>query len=96
MTKIYVVMGQTGEYSDHHSWPVCAYASEEDAERHAVAAAARALRIKREDDARDHTMRWDKGWIAEQMGGLDPDIRMDYTGTDYYVLTVEMREGFHG
>ena len=35
MTKVYVVEGSTGEYSDHREWPVAAYMREDLAREHA-------------------------------------------------------------
>lgn len=34
MTKVYVVIGESGEYSDRRDWTVCAYLSEDMARRH--------------------------------------------------------------
>jgi hypothetical protein len=85
--KIYVVMGSTGEYSDHHNWLVCAYRTKEDAEQHEIEATKRAHGFKREDryepDFKDR--------LKAAMGEYDPECQMDYTGTDYCTIEVELR-----
>lgn len=40
--NIYVVIGTTGEYSDHREWPVAAYFSEKLAQAHVIRATQRA------------------------------------------------------
>jgi hypothetical protein len=98
---IWVVMGSTGEYSDHRTWLVCAYEDKTRAERHADEAAKRAKAV---DDAKcehdeplteiceecDRRHFSDKVF-GEWMGDLDPHGRRDYTGTDYVALPVEFR-----
>lgn len=87
--KIHVVMGQTGEYSDHSTWPVAAYRSRKEAERHEIRATMRAKLAKQKGLG---------GYSNEAerkkfMGDLDasPGMQMDYTGTDYFTLSVPIR-----
>ena len=79
--KIYVVWGVTGEYSDQQSWLVCAYRDRVLAERHSDRAAQRAHQIF-------HTV----GYHTDAKNLWDPEMRMDYAGTDYCVLEVDLRE----
>lgn len=82
--QVYVVMGQTGEYSDKREWAVMAYLSRELADKHA-------------DDAMLAAARVNKIGKGAFYGGkrdgnpYDPHMCMDYTGTDYYVLVVPMQ-----
>lgn len=83
---MFVVMGTTGEYSDRKEWLVCAYENETLARTHAEEAQKAAARltvqyghyhrIELDDDA--------KKW--------DADMDFDYTGTDYTVVEVPLRQ----
>lgn len=79
MKTIYVVMGQTGEYSDRSEWPVMAYTDKPSAEKHADDAMMEARRLKA-----------DQEYGAKNK--YDPNMSMDYTGTDYYVMDVPMTQ----
>jgi hypothetical protein len=86
MTKkiklVFVVFGATGEYSDHQEWAVMAYTDEAQAQVHIDLASA---------------------WVRENIGDYpgygrqnaenpyDPNMRVDYTGVNYYYETVELR-----
>jgi hypothetical protein len=87
---IWVVIGSTGEYSDSTNWLVCAYEDEASATRHADAAMIRAREFfKMNDRFSDRKTEA----IRAFMGDLDPvGEHMDYTGTDYYVDQVNLRE----
>jgi hypothetical protein len=78
--KIYIVEGSTGEYSDRQDWIVCAYQSKEKAEEHADKAEHRAKEMlpKRYSN-------------FEGQNEFDPHMRMDYTGTEYYVIETELK-----
>lgn len=90
---IWVVMGRTGEYSDSTDWLVCAYENEAAAHRHADRAMVRARELMDSGDQADD-IRWDEARLREWMGDLDPvGSRMDYTGSDYVALPVEVRRG---
>ncbi len=108
MNKIYVVMGCTGEYSDHREWPVCAYTSMELATKHSDLAMEWAHKNKQQ--FRNSLSQVYSKWFDHKKSNpddndfntfyanntlkspYDPTINMDYTGTDYFVLEVEMRE----
>jgi hypothetical protein len=79
--KIYIVMGTTGEYSDRHEWPVVAYFDEHAARVHIDNATRVANQIEQ-----------DGGYYDPEDGAkneYDPSMRMDYTGTGYYMMTVD-------
>jgi roadblock/LC7 domain-containing protein len=84
MSKIYVVMGSTGEYSDREEWIVCAYADEEMAKHHAETATAEARRIQNTTKRYCHVP-------DDQAKAWDPHMSIDYTGADYTVCEVEIR-----
>lgn len=75
---VWIVMGTTGEYSDHTVWTVKGFLSQRRAEVFALAAKQEADRLIAESGER---------YIShgEAKHSLDPDFRSDYTGTDYYV-----------
>jgi len=79
---IYVVMGQTGEYSDNREWAVMAYMDENKAKQHVEGASAFAR------EAYDRNGRY--GGAKKGDNPLDPDMQIDYTGTNYYILPVEI------
>jgi hypothetical protein len=80
--KIYIVNGATGEYSDQDDWVVCAYRDRALADAHVHDAMIRAKEIEK------------SGSRYEQKKGeneFDPNMRMDYTGTKYYVVETELK-----
>lgn len=93
--KVYIVEGQTGEYSDRRVWPVCGYLSE---------AAARAKVGRLEQNLREAVVKWGEDavryasiWnkdepqskeIIEFIG--DPNYMGDYTGTRYRMYVVDI------
>ena len=92
MSKVFIVFGGTGEYSGGYEWAVCAYANEERAKTHVIAAIARA----KEYEATMLTQHYE-GWEAQRairggwMPDLDPNFTMDYTGTEYWYLETELK-----
>jgi hypothetical protein len=82
MSKIYVVMGSTGEYSDRSEWPVVAFRDEEEAQKSVENATRRANECG--------ANRASQYQIEKGVNEFDPDMRMDYTGTSYYYMTVEL------
>ncbi len=81
---VYVVMGSTGEYSDRTEWPVKAYRNEERAKEHVVNAEREAKKLQ----ARYGII----GEIPKDANPYDTDMDMDYTGANYYYLSVELGE----
>lgn len=99
MPEVFVVMGATGEYSDRYEWPVRAFLDEGKAQ--ALVAAA-------DEDARAWLARSADHWqqymnfreLSEtekaELFPHDPHFSMDYTGTSYYVMKVELEPPFSG
>jgi len=81
MPKVYVVIGTTGEYSDHTEWPVISYLDKREARKHVENATRRAKQIE---------MREDYGHPDRLQNQYDPDMRMDYTGTTYFLWEVDL------
>jgi hypothetical protein len=82
--KIYIVEGTTGEYSDRQDWTVCAYRSEKKAEDHVRNAMLRAKEIEKSREDQYH--------VAAGVNEFDPDMRMDYTGTEHYTVECELKD----
>lgn len=78
----YVVMGSTGEYSDHTEWAVAVYLEKEEAERHAE--------LANKDVAGAESWTWSqrRGYTGKNPYDVDCDI--DYTGTRYAVVEVPL------
>lgn len=85
--KIWVVYGETGEYSDHSEWTVAAYTSEADAKAHADAA------TKWYGENGGKELRRYLGTPA-QANPHDPSMQIDYTGTEWNIYPVELHENF--
>ena len=82
MKKIFVVMGSTGEYSDRTEWPVLAYTDEDLAKEHVVNADRRAKEI--------YATRKTRYGVEKGINEFDPDMDMNYTGTSYFLYTVDL------
>ncbi|MEK9735734.1 MAG: hypothetical protein VW239_00260 [Candidatus Nanopelagicales bacterium] len=82
--RFYVVRGQTGEYSDHDEWTVCAYTDEAMAQHHVEQATAAAKVLMQAEDRYMYSDQLATPW--------DPFIRLDYTGTHYTYEAVDTRE----
>ena len=83
--KIFVVTGTTGEYSDRVEWLVKAVKDEQAAKDFVVTA----TKIAREQEVLKSKSR---DWLFQVKSELDPDISMEYTGTNYYYSEVELEE----
>ena len=83
MEKIYIVMGSCGEYSDHITWQIAAYKTEEEARKHVGKAAERfsELNLKYHEDVYA---------IPKKENEYDAGMHVDYTGTRYYVKEVDL------
>jgi hypothetical protein len=86
VSDVYVVMGQTGEYSDRTEWVVVAYSNEADAQKHVENATRRAKELE---------VTKPRNWEALEAhlasNEFDPAMQLDYTGTRYYYMAVELR-----
>lgn len=83
---VYIIIGQTGEYSDNQNWSVIAYFDENKAKEHVLKAQQRANEIHVESEKSEN--KWKH--IRENKNEFDPFMNMDYTGTTYYYDTVEI------
>lgn len=94
MRKIYVVMGSTGEYSDHREWPVCSYSSEKAAAQRVVDCTASAARFDKDDDTVFD--RYSLAFFDEEQKAaanpLDPQINVSYTGVQYSFFAIDLIE----
>ena len=85
---VYVVFGETGEYSDRSEWPVAAYSTGEMAEARADSLAAKYRELTENGTIiTDYDQR---EAIETAMRIYDPEFRLDYTGTHWYVLSVPL------
>lgn len=90
--NVYIVFGTTGEYSDRSEWPVKAYLDEVRAQEHVEAASADAREFMATSHG-EHYSVW--GMTKEELAERfphDPNFSCDYTGTKYYLETVELDE----
>jgi hypothetical protein len=91
MATIYVVVGETGEYSDHSDWYVAAFLRKEKAEEFKVALNKRLneLGCLNNRPAGWYDIADDITAAMQQMG--DRQFRCDYTGTSYGVVEMPLR-----
>lgn len=91
MGQVYVIHGYTGEYSDRGEWIVAAYLDRAEAEKHLKALEDFCIRNHvlgmRSRDSRDRDLIRD-----ELRANLDPLADIDYTGVDYDLSEIEIRE----
>lgn len=88
MKTIYVVMGTTGEYSDNIEWAVVYFTDETDAQTFVTLAEAES-RVEYEACQESETV-WE--CRRDVKHSMDPEFRMDYTGTTYFVHEVGLGE----
>lgn len=94
--KVYIVFGQTGEYSNHSDWPVRGFLVRELAERFEFGCAKWAYehseRIDEHEECDDCYSEKSNGRKCPdtEKSPHDPKYRRDYTGTDYFVVEVEV------
>lgn len=86
MNKVYVVMGQCGEYSDHQEWSVAAYRSESLAAERVANATRRGAEVEAK-------LKEGYNYNVLKENEFDPDMRSDYTGTEYYIMPVDLVDG---
>ena len=85
MSKVYIVIGETGEYSDRTEWPVVAFTEESQAKRF-VTAAETWLRVNK-CSYDSTTMPYEDREIRSP---FDPALHVAYTGCRYYFIDVDM------
>jgi len=86
MSTIYVIVGTTGEYSDHREWFVKAFTAEAKAQEFVTAVSA----ISRELYA-TLSSKYDY-YDLKGLNPLDPNMQVDYTGVRYNYCEVELEE----
>lgn len=84
MTQVYVLLGQTGEYSDRSEWVVRAYTNKDDADADAMAMNAIGA------EGVDALYGRDREAVIERLRMHDTQADMDYTGTSYFVAAVPL------
>ena len=84
--KIYIVQGSTGEYSDHMEWPVRAFDSERKAQDFVNKLSEEYRFLKQKYG--HHGFSWYCHIEEENM--TDPNMRSDYTGTNYSYFEIEL------
>lgn len=82
--KIYIVEGSTGEYADRQNWLVKAYSSRDKADAHAQSAE------KWINDYGVSEWRKQKYDANRDLNPYDPNMSVDYTGTSYYVIELDL------
>lgn len=86
----HLVLGSTGEYSDHTKWVVAAYETAEGAEQHAKLANAFVRQEPRRGEDGDFIGDYDHRLELEESNPYDPDCRINYTGTEYVVVKIPL------
>jgi hypothetical protein len=97
MSKVYLIMGYTGEYGDAQSWPVKAFHREVDCQQ-MVSAMNSYLKVTmgkyspydlyfahEDSDSIGKTMKEIRSHMEEH---YDPLFQMDYTGTNYSYMEI--------
>jgi hypothetical protein len=86
MQKIYLVMGQTGEYEDYSEWTVKAFIDKKKAEELVAKASKRANKIHSMMLKAIHEDRS----VPDFKSRYDPNIYMCYNGTSYFIVEVPL------
>jgi hypothetical protein len=79
--KVFIIFGNTGEYSDRYEWPVAVVETEDAAKKYVAALDKQYLSIPAQ---------WHDDWPADRddemaaIMSLDPNFSCDYTGTTYH------------
>jgi len=90
MNKIFIIQGNTGEYSDRCDWMVKAYFSQERAQKHMEILNNKLKELKLlEGFEGDWKQRDDNSKIMKQ---FDEQFMCDYTGSYYMLITVDLED----
>lgn len=76
-------MGETGEYSDRTDWSVVAFTTEKAAKERAKLAQRKAKELFDDRDSKYRSR-------DDEKNEYDPNFQMDYTGTYYFIMEVEV------
>lgn len=86
MSKVWIVMGSTGEYSDRGEWVVEAHANEDAAQARVVRLEALLREVGGADGQRlDYHARDAAAEVVRKHPEGDPECAIDYTGTRYWL-----------
>ena len=95
---VYVVIGSTGEYSDHDDWYVAAYLNAREAKKHVLLATeagnARMASIESYHGSRGATP-YDKDFHSDYSRGATPydkDFHSDYSGFNYTYAMIQLHD----
>ena len=102
MSKIYVLQGSTGEYSDRTDWIVRAYKNKMDADESCLTANQEAADYKTARDNFEMSEAYERMPMVKvdeyyedlviELLSVDKEMRMDYTGTSYWVVECDLYE----
>jgi len=84
MKKIYIVFGQTGEYSDHRDWIVAAYLNKSAAEKRVADCTMGAGKFV------NSQLNWEWSEASEAKNPYDEQMHVDYTGTNYFLCETDL------
>lgn len=97
MRKVYIIVGTTGEYSDHTQWNVATYIDKDQAQIHLerLNEQIKSLKLDRESNNRPKRSYSDRKQERTKIERtLDPNITVDYTGVSYGIEEVELFQHF--
>ncbi len=92
MKQIFIVQGSTGEYSDHQEWFYKAYYSQDAATKVAEELNAKLLELgihRQCDYSQEFSTYKEK---AKLFLKNDPKFSLDYTGSDYTVVSCDITD----
>jgi len=89
MNTVYIVTGETGEYSDWRTWLVRAFEHEVDAKEWARLCQMRSEELRKSTCAKCDN-KWSYCWCNDKpQNGYDGEMAVDYTGVTYDVKAVQ-------
>ena len=92
--NIFVVFGSSGEYSDRNEWMVCAFRSEEAAQKKVTELTEKMQELGVTQANHQFSAEWYdlREEATAKMRQLDENFYMDYTGTSYYIAETNLIE----
>lgn len=92
--KIYIVLGNTGEYSDFKEWIVCAYKDEVKAKNRVIELETLLKSFKDQCKESDFRYDYEVGMqVQEEMRKSgDPRCEIDYTWTRYHYEETDLKD----
>ncbi len=90
--EVFIVQGNTGEYSNRSEWQVCAYEDKQEAINLATElnTLARIATQKLPGDDGYYNYDWEETEAGKELLQKDPEAQVDYTGLDYSVYPVKL------